>query len=118
MQMRPLQGKDACSKMGFPFQHPPTMKTAKTPSDKKGRKHILHFTGPDGQKTEQSFNTVAEAYREMFSQHMKEVNNDEHAAMGIDNEIKIIISSRKALVRWNSNYEFRWEIEERQDKNA
>ena len=48
----------------------------------------------------------------MYSQYMNEVNNDEHAAMGIDNEVKIIISSREALIRWNSNYEFRWKIEE------
>lgn len=88
------------------------MKTAKKPSDKKSGKHILRFTGPNGQKTDQSFNTVAEAYREMYSQYMNEVNNDEHAAMGIDNEVEIIISSRGALVRWNSNYEFRWKIEE------
>lgn len=94
------------------------MKTEKKPSDKKGGKYILRFIGPDGQKTEQSFNTVAEAYREMYSQYMNEVNNDEHATKGIDNEVKIIISSREALVRWNSNYEFRWKIEEHQDKNA
>lgn len=87
------------------------MTSEKTPSGKRG-KYILRFTGPDGQKTEQSFNTVAEAYREMYSQYMNEVNNDEHAAMGIDNEVEIIISSRGALVRWNSNYEFRWKIEE------
>ena len=88
------------------------MKTEKTPSDKKEEKYILRFAGPNGQKTEQPFNTVAEAYREMYSQYMNEVNNDEHAAMGIDNEVKIIISSREALVRWNSNCEFRWKIEE------
>ena len=87
------------------------MASEKKTSDKKG-KYILRFTGPDGQKTEQSFNTSAGAYREMFSQYMNEVSNDEHAAMGINNEVKIIISSLKALVRWNSNYEFRWEIEE------
>ena len=87
------------------------MTSEKTPSDKTG-KYILRFTGPDGQKTEQSFNTAAKAYREMFSQYMNELSKDEHAAMGINNESKFIISSQKALVRWNSNYEFRWEIEE------
>lgn len=94
------------------------MKKEKTPSDKKRGKYILRFIGPDRKKTEQSFNTVAEAYREMYSQYMNEVNNDEHATKGIDNEVKIIISSREALVRWNSNYEFRWKIEEHQDQNV
>lgn len=86
------------------------MKTENTPYNKKLGKYILHFNGPNGQNNEQSFNTVAEAYREMFSQYMNEVDNEEHATMGIDNECKIIISSREALVRWNSNLEFRWTI--------